>query len=65
MLYTIVGSIFIIMAIWGGSYTLNNKNDMPFSEGGLQKVKYQGIDNEKFNSVMATQSIFTSVWILL
>ena len=61
MLYTIVGSIFIIMAILGGIYTLNNKNDMPFSVGGLQKVKYQVIDNEKFNSVMVTQSIFISI----
>lgn len=65
MLYTIVGSIFIIMAIGGGIHTLNNKNDMPFSVGGLQKVKYQVIDNEKFNSVMVTQSIFTYIWILL
>ena len=65
MLYTIVGSIFIIMAICGAIYTLNNKNDMPFSVGGLQKVKYHVIDNEKFNSVMVTQSIFTCIWILL
>lgn len=65
MLYTIVGSIFIIMAIGGGIYTLNSKNDMPFSVGGLQKAKYKVIDNEKFNSVMVTQSILTSIWILL
>lgn len=38
---------------------------MPFSVFGLQKEKYQVINNEKFNSIMLTQSIFTSIWILL
>lgn len=65
MLYNIVGAIFIILAIGGGIYTLNNRNDMPFSVVGLKKEKYQVIDNEKFNSIMLTQSIFVLIWVLL
>lgn len=64
VIYNITGTIFITFAIWGGIYTLNNKNNMPFSVFGLQKETYQIIDNKKFNSIMLTQSIFISVWLL-
>lgn len=65
MLYNIAGVIFIIIAIWGGIYTYKNKNDMPFSAFGLQKEKYQVINNIKFNRLMLTQSIVESLWYIL
>ena len=65
MLYNILGLIFIILAIWGGIFTLNNKNNMPLSVYGLQKEKYEVIDKNKFNSIMVTQSIFLSIYISL
>jgi len=65
MLYNILGVIFIILAIRGVIFTLNNKNNMPLSVYGLQKEKYQVIDKNKFNRIMVTQSIFLSIYILL
>ncbi|GAA0718968.1 hypothetical protein GCM10008905_06360 [Clostridium malenominatum] len=65
MARTIVGVVYIIVAIWGGIFIFNNRNNIPLSIHGLNKENYEVINKVKLNKIMLIQDTLSCLLFLL